>query len=185
MRQFRTRRGLLLAAASALAIAAGCSMQIQPTIFPPPVPATLRPGEDQVVYLEALATGVQIYECVPKSDPAGAFEWVFRAPEANLVDKEGKPIGRHYGGPTWEANDGSKVIGEVKARDPGPTPSAIPWLLLNAKSTWGKGIFADTRSILRAKTTGGLAPNQPCDAASARQMARVPYTATYYFYRGA
>jgi hypothetical protein len=167
-------------------IAAGCStLNVERTIFPPAVPATMRPGEDQVVYLELLATGVQIYECAPKNDQAGAFEWVFRAPEANLVDKEGKPVGRHYGGPTWEANDGSKVVGDVKARDPGPIPSAIPWLLLNAKSTSGRGIFSDTRSILRAKTTGGLAPGQPCDATSVKQMARVPYTATYYFYRPA
>jgi hypothetical protein len=77
------------------------------------------------------------------------------------------------------------VVGEVKARDPGPDSTAIPWLLLNAKATAGAGVFGATKSIQRIKTTGGLAPNQPCSAANSTQSARVPYTASYYFYRAA
>jgi hypothetical protein len=111
------------------------------------------------------------------------YEWQFRAPEAVLVDRSGRSLGRHYAGPTWESNDGSAVVGEVKGRDPGPDPSAIPWLLLSAKSTRGSGLFTPTTSIQRVKTAGGAAPPLPCTAERARQMARVPYTATYYFYR--
>jgi hypothetical protein len=71
----------------------------------------------------AQASGVQIYDCsASKADPS-KFEWVFRAPEADLFDGTGKKIGKHYAGPTWESNDGSKVIGEVKARDDGPMPT--------------------------------------------------------------
>jgi len=73
----------------------------------------------------------------------------------------------------------------VKARDPGPTPSAIPWLLLAGKSTGGAGVFTSTKSIQRVQTTGGIAPSSPCISANAKQVARIPYTATYYFYRGA
>jgi len=47
----------------------------------------------------------------------------------------GNKIAKHYAGTTWESNDGSKVVGEVKAKDNGPDPNAIPWLLLSAKST--------------------------------------------------
>ena len=143
----------------------------------------LRPPVDQVVFLEALATGVQIYECASKPDQPSMFEWTFKAPEAALVDRSGLSIGKHYAGPTWESNDGRKVVGELKWRDPGPIPSAIPWLLLTAKSTTGTGIFSQTRSIQRVQTVGGVAPTQPCVAANAKQVARVPYTATYYFYR--
>ena len=111
------------------------------------------------------------------------FEWTFRAPEAALVDRAGRTVGKHYAGPTWEWTDGSTVVGEVKARDPGPDKSAIPWLLLAAKSTSGSGLFNQTRSIQRVQTAGGIAPLQACTAANARQVVRVPYTASYYFYR--
>ena len=150
---------------------------------PSDVPAQLRPPAGQTVFLEALASGVQVYECTAKPDQPAAFEWVFRAPEATLVDRSGRPLGKHYAGPTWESVDGSTVVGEVKARDPGPGPSAIPWLLLASKSTTGAGIFSQTKSIQRVQTVGGVAPTQPCTAANAKQVARVPYTALYYFYR--
>jgi hypothetical protein len=148
---------------------------------PPEVPAALRPPAGQAVYLEALATGAQIYECSRKAD--ASFEWAFKAPEATLADRAGHTIGKHYGGPTWESTDGSSVVGEVKARDAGPTPSAVPWLLLAAKANNGSGTFAAAKSIQRVSTVGGVAPKEPCTEARLKEVARVPYTATYYFYR--
>ena len=153
------------------------------SLAPPDVPSNLKPPADQAVFLETLASGVQIYECVPKQGQAGAYEWTFRAPEAQLTDRSSGSLGKHYAGPTWEAPDGSRVLGEVKARDPGPDAGAIPWLLLGAKSTFGKGVFTQTMSIQRVATKGGVSPSEPCSAANANQFARVPYTATYYFYR--
>jgi hypothetical protein len=173
-----------LCAAGALAaslLAAGCAGPS--ALQAPDVPPALRPSADQVVYLEGLATGVQIYECAPKADAPGSFEWAFRAPEATLVDRAGRPVAKHYAGPTWQAADGSSVVGEVKGRDPGPTPSAIPWLLLSAKSTSGSGVLTPTRSVQRVRTVGGVAPTEGCGAGNVRQVARVPYTAVYYFWR--
>jgi hypothetical protein len=130
----------------------------------------------------ALANGVQIYECAAgKADPA-RFEWIFKAPEAELADASGTSIGKHYAGPTWESVDGSKVVGEVKARDDGPDGSAIPWLLLSAKSTEGKGVFGKTQTIQRVNTVGGKAPVAGCGSAEAGKVVRTPYRATYYFY---
>ncbi len=161
-------------------VGSGCA-----TIALPDIPATLRPPAGQVVYLEALASGVQIYECMPKPAEPSTYEWTFRAPEAALVDRSGRSLGKHYAGPTWESVDGSTVVGEVKARDPGPNQSAIPWLLLGAKATTGEGTFGQAKSIQRVQTVGGVAPSEPCSAANAKQVVRVPYTATYYFYRTA
>ncbi len=166
----------------AVLVTSGCASG--PVLAPPEVPVSLRAPAGQSVFLEALATGVQIYECTSKPDQPSAFEWVFRAPEAILVDRSGRSIGKHYTGPTWESVDGSTVVGEVKARDPGPNQSAIPWLLLASKATTGAGVFSQTTSIQRVQTIGGNAPPGPCSAANAKQVARVPYTATYYFYRG-
>jgi Protein of unknown function (DUF3455) len=128
---------------------------------------------------------VQIYECAAKPDQPSRFEWAFQAPEATLVDRNGRALGRHFAGPTWEAVDGSTVVGDVKSRDPGPDGLAIPWLLLTAKSTAGTGVFSQAKSIQRVRTAGGIAPVQACTAENAKQIVRVPYTATYYFYRAA
>jgi len=176
-----TSRPTLLSVAAVFVAACASA----PVVHEPEVPAGLRPPAGQKAFLEAFATGVQIYECGLKKDQPGAFEWVFRSPEAKLADRAGNPIGQHYGGPTWESNDGSKVVGEVKGRDPGPDPTAIPWLLLGAKSTSGSGVLTPTTSIQRVATVGGIAPKQACDASTVTQMARVPYSATYYFYRAA
>ncbi len=153
------------------------------TPTPPQAPANLQPPAGQTFVMEALASGVQIYDCAAKADGSGPG-WVFKAPEATLADQRSNPLGKHYAGPTWEAPDGSKVVGEVKARAPSPTPeSAIPWLLLAAKSNSGSGVFANVRSIQRLNTGGGVEPAEPCTTAKLGQQARVAYTAAYYFYR--
>jgi Protein of unknown function (DUF3455) len=165
---------------SLVALVAGCATSKFGTI--PLVPENLRTPATEVLSLETQATGVQIYECNASKDVPTRFEWVFKAPEADLFDEAGNKIGKHYAGPTWESNDGSKVVGEVKAQDTGPDSGAIPWLLLSAKSTSGTGAFSQTKSIQRVHTVGGKAPTEPCSQAQAGKVARVGYKATYYFY---
>jgi hypothetical protein len=149
----------------------------------PDVPDGLKVPADQTLALELQAAGVQIYVCSARKDDATKFEWTLKAPEAELFDAAGKKIGKHYGGPTWEADDGSKVVGEVKARDDGPDPTAIPWLLLSAKATSGSGILSKTASVQRLRTVGGKAPATGCNQATHAGMeVRVPYKASYYFY---
>ncbi len=176
----RTRGGATVAGASLLALVAGCSTLEIASV--PMVPDKLRAPATQTLSLETRATGVQIYECQPGKDDANRFEWVLRAPEADLFDATGRKVGRHYAGPTWEASDGSKVVGEVVARDDGPEPGAIPWLLLRAKSTSGAGVLGRTASVQRVRTVGGLAPVNGCTPATAGEEVRRPYSAMYYFY---
>jgi hypothetical protein len=164
-----------LAAVLTLALC-GCATSMPDAILAP---------AGQVRTLESQATGVQIYGCSASKDNPARFEWAFKAPEAELFDNAGKKIGKHYGGPTWEGNDGSKVVGEVKGRDNGPDANAIPWLLLAAKSNSGTGIFGQTQSIQRVNTVGGKAPADGCSQAQAGQEARVPYKATYLFFGAA
>lgn len=148
----------------------------------PAVPESLKVPATQVLALEAHAAGVQIYTCsAGKADPA-RFEWVFKAPEADLWDGNGKKIGKHYAGPTWESFDGSKVVGEVVAKDDGPDAGAIPWLLLRAKSTSGNGVFGTTLSVQRLSTVGGKAPAEGCDKTQSGKEARVAYKARYTFF---
>jgi len=161
----------------ALMIAA-CASAPRPQ--PVAVPDNLRVPEGQSLLLRALARGAQIYTCQAKASEPAAFEWVLKAPEAELFDQTGARIGHHSAGPTWESADGSRVVGEVIQRS--PAPGAIPWLLLRAKSNEGSGTLAGVKYIQRLDTKGGVAPSSGCDAAHAGAEARVDYSADYDFY---
>jgi hypothetical protein len=176
----KTRGITAIGSASLVALLAGCATLKFGTA--PTVPDNLKVPATQTLSLETHAAGVQIYDCKPGKDDPARFEWVFRAPEADLFDTAGKKIGKHYAGPTWESNDGSKVVGEVKARDDSPDVNAIPWLLLSAKSTSGVGVLGQTVSVQRVQTIGGKAPAGGCSPAQAGTEVRVPYSAAYYFY---
>jgi hypothetical protein len=163
-----------------LAILTGCqTAQTRPL---PVVPERLAVPAGQTLSRMLEASGVQIYECKPSHDDPMRMEWTFRAPEAELRDPAGNLVGRHYAGPTWEARDGSKVVGDVSARYDSPDPNAIPWLLLKARSTTGRGVFSQTTSVQRLNTSGGKAPTGGCDQAQVGMVARVNYTAEYLFY---
>ncbi|MGI4789042.1 MAG: DUF3455 domain-containing protein [Janthinobacterium lividum] len=160
------------------------SAQARPT---PTLPIPLSVGNN-VILLEAKAIGVQIYICKVKhsntlksGDAPQAYEWVFKAPEADLYAPDGSKIGRHFAGPTWEATDGSKVVGSLLGS--AVSPGSIPWLLLSAKSTAGRGSFSKVTYVERVFTSGGAAPLSGADAAHVGTEVRVPYTATYIFYR--
>lgn len=159
--------------ALALALLAGCA-----GTTPVAVPKALAPSAGEALALIGPARGVQIYECRTGKD-GKAGEWAFVAPDAELFDARGNAIGRHGAGPFWEAKDGSRVTGTVKARADAPEAGAVPWLLLDAKSTGGAGAFSGVTSIQRVNTAGGQAPTAPCTAGAS---ARVPYTADYYFF---
>ena len=141
------------------------------------LPEAIRPT-GMTVFLETAATGAQIYTCGKNN--AGAWAWTLKAPDAQLVDTQKKPVAKHYAGPTWEGTDGGKVVGAAKANAPSPTGS-IPWLLLDVKSHEGSGQLTQAKAILRVSTTGGVAPATGCDEAHANAESRVPYTATYLF----
>jgi len=166
----------MLVTAMMLASLEGCASR-------PDVPEALRPPAGQALAVELLASGVQVYECAA-GEAVGTYEWKFRGPEASLRDPGGRPMGTHFAGPTWKAPDGSFVVGEVRGRAPAKEPGAIPHLLLAAKGAGdGDGLFAGVRSILRLDTVGGQAPDAGCNATKLAAVARVPYSATYYFYK--
>ena len=146
------------------------------------VPANLAVPSGQVLLLEASAKGVQIYGCQTAANNPSAFEWTLRGPEAVLMNARGEPIGRHYAGPTWEGNDGSKIVAAARESANSPDPQAIPWLLLEARSNDGAGVFSAVTYVQRLATVGGRAPATGCDQAHIGDEQRVDYTATYVFY---
>ena len=144
--------------------------------------AAVAPPAGSAPVLELVADGVQIYTCDAKN---GSFEWSFKGPEANLFDKQGRQVGTHFAGPTWEIDGRSEVVGEVVAKADAPEPHAIQWLLLRAKSHLGSGALSPVAYIRRADTTGGLAPSTGCDASHLSEQVRMRYSATYQFFSAA
>jgi hypothetical protein len=151
-------------------------------IQPPQVPDNLKVPAGQEVLLKALGKGTQVYACKAASGDGNRFEWVLARPDAGLFDESGARIGKHFAGPTWEAADGSRVIGQVQQRANAPSANAVPWLLLKATSNQGAGTFARVTYIQRVDTVGGQAPADGCDKSRAGSEAPVDYQATYYFY---
>ena len=142
------------------------------------VPAAVAaPGETIVATFHA--EGAQIYEC--RANPGGKLVWQFREPIATLV-LDGKTVGRHYAGPTWELSDGSLVQGRVVGMAPGSTVNDIPWLKLEVAMRAGNGALSPVTTVQRINTDGGMA-HGPCD--KPRDSLSVPYRADYVFLRPA
>ena len=137
--------------------------------------AIAAPGE--TIVLSTHAEGAQVYECKPGTD--GKMAWAFREPIATLI-VDGKTIGRHYAGPTWEDSDGSAVVRKVIGNAPGAAPNDISWLKLNVISQRGNGVLTGVTTVQRINTKGGKLDGA-CDKAGTFTSA--PYSADYVFLR--
>ncbi|MGQ0541167.1 MAG: DUF3455 domain-containing protein [Blastocatellia bacterium] len=141
----------------------------------PPSCAELQVPAGHKLAFRTYAIGVQLYRW-------NGTAWAFVAPIANLYaspDFRGR-VGYHYAGPTWEGLGGSSVVGR-RVAGCSVDPTAIDWLLLEAVSNEGPGIFRRVTYIQRVNTAAGRAPGTP--GAFVGAEARVPYTTEYYFYR--
>jgi hypothetical protein len=134
----------------------------------PDIPPELSVNCDRIAYR---GEGVQVYQCTQG-------RWAFQSPRASLYDDDGNLAAEHFAGPTWQAADGSTVVGR-KIAESTPDDTAIPWLLLEAASNTGDGIFGTVKYIQRLATTGGKAPGESCQWPA---LVEVPYTALYVFY---
>ena len=137
--------------------------------------AIAAPGETALLTLHA--EGAQVYEC--KTGPDGTLAWVFREPIATLF-QDGKTVGRHYAGPSWEYSDGSAVVGQVAGTAPGQVAMDIPWLKLTVTSRRGNGVLSPVTTVQRINTVGGRL-NSACYKAGTYES--VPYSADYVFLR--
>jgi hypothetical protein len=140
------------------------------------IPETIAaPGETAVLTLHA--EGAQVYECKAGAD--GTLAWAFREPIATLLS-DGKTVGRHYAGPSWEYSDGSAVVGQVVSTAPGGVAMDIPWLKLAVTSRRGNGVLGPVTTVQRINTAGGKL-NGACYKAGSYES--VPYSADYVFLR--
>lgn len=164
--------GIRLPLLAALAVATLGPMATAQQALPETIAA-----RGEVAVLTVNAVGAQIYEC--KADAAGKLMWQFREPVATLL-VDGKTVGHHYAGPTWQLADGGSIVGKVAGRAPGATTDDIPWLKLDVAAHKGSGQLTPVTTVQRINTKGGVAGGT-CDKAGA--FLSVPYTCDYVFLR--
>ena len=152
-----------------------CSAQDVPSTLP----ANMRPPANQKLIFKAHGTGDQIYTCKMTN---GKYIWTLRGPEARLIGSDHHTLLHHFAGPTWEATDGSSLLGKPVTSLASPDPDSVPWLLLTAIRHQGNGIMSKVLSIQRLNTKGGKAPADGCNSSHSGAEARTPYEAEYYFY---
>lgn len=141
----------------------------------PDVPAEISVGDTNKVHFHGFGVGAQVYTWQGSS-------WSSAVPDATLFDDDGNIVATHFKGPTWQSNSGSKVVGKLPPSGAVTVDTnAIPWLRLQAVMPQGPGIFANTTFIQRVNTIGGKTPST--NGVFIGQIARVPYTADYFFYR--
>jgi len=157
----------ITALAGLLAMSAASSTQAQ-------TPAAIA-AQNETVVVTVHAQGAQVYDCKAGSD--GKLVWQFREPIATLL-VDGRTVGRHFAGPSWEMLDGSAVTAKVTGRAASATPQDIPPLKLETTSHRGSGQLSDVTAIQRLNTKGGVAEGS-CD--SAGTFLSVPYSADYTF----
>ncbi len=151
---------------------------------PQNIPDNLKVPLGNVLLLQAYGKGVQKYTCTasatgPKFSPP--------VPHAILLkdDRDERDlVAIHFGGPTWEALDGSSVVGDAANAKhfTAPDSDGVDWLLLPAKSHAGNGLFSPVTYIQRLFTDGGQAPAGGCDQAHEHSEVLVEYSAQYFFY---
>jgi hypothetical protein len=180
------------------------------SLTPPSVPSNIQVPAGNKLFLIGHATGTQNYICVPSGT---GVKFALFTPQATLFDDQGDQRTTHYFSPnpsemntdakvlgdhviraTWEdSKDSSTVWGKVNpgnsTTDPNfVEPGAIPWLLVTIvgyqDGPTGGDRLSGTTFIQRVNTHGGPAPSTGCASlADLGNMAFVPYTTDYYFYK--
>jgi hypothetical protein len=173
-----------LIAAAALALTACASqMGAKPMFSQDGLPDAVKVPAGHKVVMETVGVGEITYECRAKAGMAGQFEWVFVGPDAKLMDRAGKQVGRYYGPPaTWEAMDGSKFTGAQVAVAPAPAGN-IPLQLVKANPAMGMGALQGVTYVQRVATVGGVAPAMACGASNTGSKQIVQYSADYILYK--
>ncbi len=141
------------------------------------IPGDLKVPEGHVLLLRAHGKGVQIYTCPVTPDSKAT-------PHAILLKgdrDEGDLVAIHFKGPSWQALDGSTVVGTVKKRAPAPDPDGVDWLLLEATPQGASGLFSRVTHIQRLYTDGGKPPAE-CNQSQNQTEVLVEYSAQYFFY---
>jgi hypothetical protein len=169
--------GVFAVLAAACLAAGSAPAQSAVSMSSPLTPLNAKP------YTSTTASGVQVYTC--EYDGSHHLAWLFKNPQATLYDPVGRAVFQHDAGPSWQAHDGSRIVGHPIAQMASASAGSIPQLLLETKSDDKSGDkdgeLSDVRYVQRLNTVGGGAPAQMCT--TEHQIAYSPYIANYVFWK--
>lgn len=175
----------LTTAATLLLTACGGMPPMAKTFDQSGLPAAVQVPAGHRIAMETVGVGRITYECRAKANAPGQFEWFFAGPDAQLMDRTNKTVGRYYGPPaTWESQDGSKVTATQLAVAPA-SEGNIPLQLVKANPAMGMGAMQGVTFIQRVATRGGVAPVAPCAAGNLGEKQVVNYQADYIIWKAA
>lgn len=179
------KTSLVVSGLMVLAACASSTGSSKPTYSQTMLPEAVKVPAGHGVAMETVGVGQITYECRAKKDAAGQFEWVFAGPDARLIDRQGKLVGKYYGPPaTWESLDGSKLTATQLAVAPAGAGN-IPLQLVKANPAMGSGVMQGVTYIQRVATQGGVAPSSVCSATNMGSKQIVNYQADYIFWKAA
>lgn len=179
------RTATTLASVLALSVLAACGSMstAMPMYSQDKLPTSVQVPAGHTVAMQTVGSGEITYQCNPKKDMAGQFEWGFVGPDAKLSDRSGKQVGKYFGPPaTWESMDGSKLTATQVAVAPNGMGN-IPLQLVKGNPAMGKGAMTGVTYIQRVNTQGGVAPAAACAAGNVGAKQIVNYQADYIFWK--
>ncbi|MEO7393160.1 MAG: DUF3455 domain-containing protein [Ramlibacter sp.] len=169
-----------------LPLLAACATSA-PTVatLPAELPAEVRVPAGHKPVLQLKGAGDIVWICDFKGPPTdNKYEWTIMQPDAKLLDRDGKQVGRLVGKPAeFDYWAGSTVIGASVATAPAGAGNLALELLKAEPARGNHDAFKGTTFIQRVATRGGAAPSQECSWMNHRQSRNVKYEANYVFYR--
>lgn len=182
-RSLTLRTAVLVAAPATIVLLTACGAMHGAPFSQAGLPQGIQVPAGHRVAMETVGKGEILYECRDKAGMPGQTEWTFVGPEARLLDRAGKQVGRYYGPPaTWESSDGSRLTATQLAVAPSG-PTSLPYQLVRANPALGSGAMTGVTYIQRVALQGGVAPSAPCTMAGKGQRMTVPYQADYIFWK--
>lgn len=128
------------------------------------------------------ASGTNLFQCMQRADAPNAYSWSFVAPNLTLFEGA-RTAGSHSAASRFDSvSDRTSVFTQLRATQPGGADN-MPWAKMRAVPAGESGMFAGVTTIQRVNTSGGVAPANGCDAATAGNETRVNFSADYYFYK--
>lgn len=140
--------------------------------------SSIKVPSDREAVLQLSSKGVQVFRCEKRNS---GYAWVFRQPDAELIEANGQVVGRHGANFSFEHVDGSRLVATIAAYDDAPKSTDLRWLLLTTRS-YGKGAFEGVTHVQRVNTHGGMPPER-CESSQVNQVLRVEFTSDFVFYR--
>lgn len=139
----------------------------------------LSPGADSSAAFVLTGEGVQQFQCT--ADANGRF-WKFITPQAQLRDRQGRVVARQGSEGSFFATDGSILAAKIEKYAEKSTAGNIRDLVYRTTSRGKQGMLTGITHVKRSEGKGGV-PLTRCSPSQLGATLKVPFTATYTFYR--